>query len=86
MGRHCDMQQKPPRRKPGRKPVGPRKSTGVYLPLDVRAVAENQAAREGIALSPFLTRLICDGLELEAPSYCYPKTQTQEELPLSEAS
>jgi hypothetical protein len=79
-------QTAPARRNAGRKRLPPRKATGVYLPLEIREAAEEIADREGIGLSPFLTRLIADALGLEAPSYCYPKVEVQEELPLNKAS
>jgi hypothetical protein len=81
------MQPTPsPRRKPGRKPLPPRTSTGVYLPVELRRAAEDAAKREGLALSPYLVRLIAEAHDMEAPANCYPKSLEQQELPLNRAS
>jgi hypothetical protein len=86
IGKHALMQHTPARKKTGRKPLPPRTSTGVYLPVELRSVVESAAERAGLALSPYLVRLIAEAHGMEAPVNCYPKNEKQEELPLSKAS
>jgi hypothetical protein len=64
----------------------PRTSTGVYLPVELRQAAEDAAQRQGLALSPYLVRIIAEAHGMEAPVNCYPRNNKQEELPLNKAS
>lgn len=75
-----------PRAKSGPKPKGDRVRTSVALPAEVRVQAQAIAAREGVTLTDVIGRLCSEALGLPVPSYCLPKTESQEELPLADAS
>lgn len=60
--------------------------TTVTLPAAVRARAEAIAAQDGISLTNVVERVMSEAFGLPVPTYCLPKTNAQEELPLSKAS
>ena len=70
----------------GRPPKGNRVGTFVSLPVELREACLELGAREGLPLTDVVTRLVAEALDREAPAYCYPNRQQQEELPLDRAS
>ncbi|MGH3821970.1 MAG: hypothetical protein ACRDRA_03890 [Pseudonocardiaceae bacterium] len=72
--------------KKGRVPKGDRVGTLVRLPTELREHAQTIATQEGLPLGDVITRMVAEALGQQAPAYCYPKPQMQEELPLNKAS
>jgi hypothetical protein len=70
----------------GRAHKGDRVGTLVRLPTELREHAQAIATQEHLPLGDVITRMVAEALGLTAPAYCYPKDQTQEELPLTRAS
>lgn len=58
----------------------------VFLPAEVSARVKEQAQLDGLALTNTVARLLAEALEVTVPTYCQPKNQQQQELPLKEAS
>jgi hypothetical protein len=58
----------------------------VRLPTELREQAQAIATEERLPLGDVITRMVAEARGMTAPAYCYPKHQTQEELPLTRAS
>ncbi len=80
------MDSSRPRKKPGPAPKGNRVQVTVTVPVEVRGQVQVIADREGLAFTNIVERLLSESLGLPVPAYCLPKTTSQGELPLAEAS
>lgn len=80
------QQTSKPRAKSGPKPKGNRLKRPVALEIDLWDQVASIAERDGLPLTDVVQRLVAERLGLPVPAYCLPKTLTQEELPLPQAS
>jgi hypothetical protein len=66
----------------GRLPKGDRVAVTARVPRSLVALVDEIADKTGVDRTAALTRLLCERLDQEIPSYCLPRANDQTELPL----
>lgn len=67
-------------------PKGPRVQVPVRLATSFYEAVEEISKRDGIWITDVVTRMVAESLGRPAPDYCHPKSESQQELPLTRAS